>query len=64
MSGNSAKSETVRIYFINLREFLVENQQLIYQAMENKVNLDNYRGYDSIYFLLVDENKRYCIKIT
>lgn len=42
MSGYSTKSESVRMYFVKLREFLVENQQLIYQAMENKVDLDKY----------------------
>ena len=33
MSGDSTKSEVVRMYFIKLREFLVENQQIIYQAI-------------------------------
>lgn len=63
MSGDSAKSESVRMYFIKLREFLVENQQLIYQAMENKIDLDKYRGYDSIYFFAVDERKPELLKI-
>lgn len=63
MSGDSAKSESVRMYFIKLREFLVENQQLIYQAMENKVDLDKYRGYDSIYFFAVDERKPDLLKV-
>jgi phage anti-repressor protein len=36
MSGDSKQSEVVRMYFIKLREFLTENQHLIYQAMENK----------------------------
>jgi phage anti-repressor protein len=30
MSGDSVKSDSVRMYFIKLREFLVKNQQLIY----------------------------------
>ena len=63
MSGDSAKSESIRMYFIKIREFLVENQQLIYQAMENKVDLDKYRGYDSIYFFAVDERNPELIKI-
>ena len=42
MSGDSAKSESVRMYFIKLREFLVENQHLIYQTLDNKINLDRY----------------------
>ena len=63
MSGDSDKSESIRMYFIKIREFLVENQQLIYQAMENKVDLDKYRGYDSIYFFAVDERNPELIKI-
>ena len=46
MSSDSEKSESVRMYFIKLREFLVEHQELIFQAMENKTNLDKYRGYN------------------
>lgn len=51
------------MYFIKIREFLVENQQLIYQAMENKINLDKYRGYDSIYFFAADDRKPNLLKI-
>ena len=57
MSGDSPKSETIRMYFVKLREFITDNQQLIYQAMENKTELDKYSGYDSIYFFAVDEKK-------
>ena len=63
MTGDSKKSESIRMYFIKLREFLVNNQQLIYQAMETKKNLDKYRGYDSIYFFAVDERKPNLLKI-
>ena len=31
MTGDSSKSDNVREYFIKLREFLVENQKIIYQ---------------------------------
>lgn len=54
MSGDSPKSETIRMYFVKLREFITDNQQLIYQAMENKTELDKYSVYDSIYFFAVD----------
>jgi hypothetical protein len=57
MSGDSSKSETIRMYFVKLREFITDNQQLIYQAIENKTELDKYSGYDSIYFFAVDEKK-------
>lgn len=57
MSGDSANSEIVRNYFVKLREFMTENQHLIYQAIENKNDLSKYSGYDSIYFFAVDDNK-------
>jgi len=31
--------------------------------MENKIDLDKYRGYDSIYFFAVDERNPELIKI-
>ncbi len=55
MSGDSVKSEAVRMYFIKLRQFIVENQKLIYQAMENKMDLNKFNGYESIYFFVIDE---------
>ena len=57
MSGDSANSETVRLYFIKLREFLTENQHLIFQAIENKQDLNKYVGFESIYFFAVDNRK-------
>ncbi len=55
MGGETTQSEMVRIYFIKLRQFIVENQDMIYQAIENKNDLSIYRGYDSIYFFAADE---------
>ena len=57
MSGDSEKSESIRMYFVKLREFLTENQHLIYQAMENKQDLNKYVGFESIYFFAVDDRK-------
>jgi hypothetical protein len=57
MSGDSKNSETIRMYFVKLREFITENQHLIYQAIENKSDLDKYSGYESIYFFAVDNRK-------
>ena len=57
MSGDSAKSETIRMYFVKLREFLTENQHVIYQAMENKQDLSVYSELESIYFFEVDDRK-------
>lgn len=39
MSGDSPKSEVVRMYFIKLREFLTNHQHLISQAINNYENL-------------------------
>jgi len=63
MSSDTQESETIRMYFIKLREFIVENQQMIYQAIENKLDLNIYRGYESIYFFAVDTRKPNIFKI-
>jgi hypothetical protein len=52
MSGDSEQSETVRNYFVKLREFLTDNQHLIYQAMTNKDHLKKYVGFECIYFFV------------
>ncbi len=36
MHEDSKKSEAVRMYFIKLREFITNNQYLIYQTLEQK----------------------------
>lgn len=36
MSGDSEESETIRMYFVKLREFITENQHVIYQAITKK----------------------------
>lgn len=63
MGGDSAKAESVRMYFTKLREFLVEHQDLINQSLSNKKDLEKYRGYESIYFFAVDERKSDIFKI-
>jgi hypothetical protein len=63
MGGDSEQSEVVRMYFIKLREFLTENQHLIYQAVENKKELNKYSGYESIYFFAVDDRKTDIFKV-
>jgi len=63
MSGDSSKSEIVREYFTKLRDFMYEHQELIYQAITNKNDLNKYRGYESIYFFAVDERKPDIFKV-
>ena len=63
MSGETQQSEIVRMYFIKLREFIVENQKMIFQAIENKNDLSIYRGYESIYFFAVDKRKQNIFKV-
>ena len=63
MSGETQPAETVRMYFIKLREFMVENQKMIFQAIENKNDLSIYRGYQSIYFFAVDTRKPNIFKV-
>lgn len=57
MSGQTEQSETIRMYFVKLREFLTENQNVIYQAMENKEDLKKYSGFESIYFFAVNDRR-------
>ncbi len=57
MSGDSIKSESVRHYFVKLREFLTENQKLIYQSLSNKDELKKYIGFECIYFFAADGKK-------
>jgi hypothetical protein len=63
MSGDSLKSELVRQYFSKLRDFMYEHQELIYQAITNKDDLNKYIGYESIYFFAVDNRKQNIFKI-
>ena len=63
MGGNSEKSESVRMYFIKLREFITENQKLIYQSLENYEDLKKYSNFETIYFFAVDDRKQNIFKI-
>lgn len=62
MTGDSKKSAKVRDYFSQLRIFMVENQDVIYQTMENKNILKKYVHFESIYFFVIDERKPDIIK--
>jgi hypothetical protein len=63
LGSDSVKSETIKLYFIKLRQFITNNHELIYQALENKDELDIYSGYESIYFIAIDERKPNILKI-
>ena len=63
MNGESDKTESVRLYFSKLREFITENHKLIYQAIENKNDLNIYSGYESIYFIAIDERNPNLLKL-
>ena len=63
MSGDSEQSEAVRMYFVKIREFLVENQKTILQAMENKTKLNKFNGFEGIYFFVVDKTNPDIFKI-
>ena len=62
MSGDSEESETIRMYFIKLREFITDNQHLIYQAVSNKKNLKMYNGMEMIYIVAIDERNKNILK--
>lgn len=63
MGSDSPKSDIIKIYFIKLRQFITNNHELIYQAIENKDELDIYSGYESIYFIAIDERKPNILKV-
>lgn len=54
MNGDSQKSDSVRMYFVKLRQFLTENQHFIYQSLTNKDLLRKYSGFETIYFFVID----------
>jgi hypothetical protein len=41
-------SESIRMYFVKLREFITGNQHLIYQALENKDDLRKYSSFETM----------------
>ena len=63
MSGDSDQSEVVRMYFTKLREFITDNQRVIYQAMNKKNDLKIYNKMDTIYFFVIDERKQDILKV-
>ena len=63
MSGDSEKCESVRMYFIKIRQFITENQNIIFQSIEKKDELKKLNGYEMIYFFALDINHDNIIKI-
>jgi hypothetical protein len=57
MNSDSVQSEVIRLYFSKLREFISENQHILFQAMENNINLKEINHYEVIYFFAVDNKK-------
>jgi hypothetical protein len=63
MSGDSEKSESVRMYFTKLREFITDNQHIIYQALNNYNDLKIYNNMNTIYFFAADERYKNILKV-
>lgn len=63
MSSQSEKSDSIRIYFSKIREFITNYQELIFQALSNKDKLKKYSVLESIYFFAVDERYNDIFKI-
>ena len=55
MMGSTVESERVRSYFIELRQFLTDNQHVVFQAMEEKENLRKARKKEVVYFFVIDD---------
>jgi phage anti-repressor protein len=63
MMGDSDRSESVRMYFTKIRQFMVEYQHVIYQSIQNYEELKKYEGFETIYFFVIDEKIPDIIKI-
>ena len=63
MSGHTKESENVRIYFSKIREFITENQNILYQAMDKSIDLKKYSMFETIYFFAVDDRYNDVFKI-
>ena len=63
MSSDSDNSESVKIYFSELRRFIYDNQTIIYQSMIKKDDLKKLVGYDVIYFFDVDDKYKDLYKV-
>lgn len=63
MESRGPRSESIRLYFIKLRQFIVENQNTIYQAIHNRDNLHQYIRMESIYFIVIDKRRSSLVKI-
>ena len=63
MASKSEKSEEIRLYFTKLREFISDNYNILYQSMENKLELDKYNKFETIYFFAIDDRHNDIIKI-
>jgi hypothetical protein len=61
MSGDSEESESVRMYFVKLREFITENQKLIYQLIKKIIIF--FIFIKTINFFAVDDRKQNIFKI-
>ena len=63
MAGNTKESIDVRNYFAMLRKFIYDNRTIIYQAINNNIELQKTKGFDSIYFFVVDKRYPNIIKL-
>jgi DNA-binding Lrp family transcriptional regulator len=66
MNSESPKAKAIREYFPKMRELFFENREklpVLFQAMENKNDLKNYVGMDSIYFFQVDDRYENTYKV-
>ncbi len=56
MDSNNNKAESVKMYFIKLRKFLIKHQDVNSHTLNNKKELKKYGQYESI-FLKLEELK-------
>ena len=53
MNGDSEQSEVVRLYFVKLRQFLTDNQNVIYQSLNNLDTLKKYNVKTCVIIIII-----------
>lgn len=51
------------MYFVKIRIFLIQYQEIIKQSLDNYEELKKYSGHETIYFFVIDERSPDIIKI-
>lgn len=59
MNGNTEESDAIRSYFIKLREFLMDNQKIIYQSIDENIRNRKECGGDCVHFFASNDKTNF-----